>query len=533
MVETTFAPLPVVTRERPLRRRYSLNLEQVAALRDQGNIIPVYREIMADLETPVSAYLKIAGGPYSFLLESIEGGERLARYSFLGADPYLTVRLEAGIAHANQRGYKQAIPYADPLVALQSFLAPYRSVDVDGLPRFLGGAVGYLSYEAVRYFENLPIAPNDPNGFPDGVFMFVDTMIVFDHLERRVKVVSHVHVDDDTPIERSYAEAVARIEALAARLVNGHAAVPVGDLPLSDIPVRERALHAMERSYYDEIIEKAKEYIRAGDIFQVVLSQRVEVETGVHPFTLYRALRTVNPSPFMSYLQLGDEQIIGASPEALIRLDHRELTTHPIAGTRRRGASEEEDLKLEAELLADEKERAEHVMLVDLARNDIGRVATPGSVRVPVLLRTERFSHVIHLVSHVTGELREGLTAVDALRACFPAGTVSGAPKIRAMQIIAELERDQRGFYSGCFGYVAYSGNMDMALSLRTVAMRGDMVYMQAGGGIVYDSQVEYEYQETLNKMGAAMRGLELAEQLEADERDARAEFAAVERSVA
>ncbi|RIK36596.1 MAG: anthranilate synthase component I [Chloroflexi bacterium] len=533
MIDTTLVATQAPSGRRSARRRYSLSLEQVKELRGQGNVIPVYREIMADLETPVSAYLKVAGGPFSFLLESVEGGERLARYSFLGADPYLTVRLERGVAYANQRGYKQAIPYTDPLVALQSFLAPYRAVNVEGLPRFLGGAVGYLSYEAVRYFEKLPAAQHDPNCFPDGVFMFVDTMVVFDHLERRVKVVSHVHVDDATPIERSYAEALERIEQLAAKLAGGQPQVPVGELPLSPVPVRERAEHAMERSYYDSIIEQAKEYIRAGDIFQVVLSQRVEVETGVHPFTLYRALRTVNPSPFMAFLQLGEEQLIGASPEALIRLDHRELTTHPIAGTRRRGNSEEEDLALEAELLADEKERAEHVMLVDLARNDIGRVATPGSVRVPVLLRTERFSHVIHLVSHVTGELRDGLTAVDALRACFPAGTVSGAPKIRAMEIIAELERDQRGFYAGCFGYLAYSGNMDMALSLRTVAMRGPRVFMQAGGGIVYDSEVDFEYQETLNKMGAAMRGLEVAEQLEAEEREARAEAATLERVAA
>jgi anthranilate synthase component 1 len=432
------------------------------------------------------------------------------------------VRLENGVAYANQRGYKQAIRYDDPLVALQTFLAPYRAVHVDGLPRFLGGAVGYLSYEAVRYFEQLPAAGQDPLGFPDGVFMFVDTMLVFDHLERRIKVVSHVHVDDDLPIERAYAEALGRIEALAARLLDGRAEIPTGARPLDPVPVRERARHAMARGYYDEIIERAKDYIRAGDIFQVVLSQRVEVETGAHPFTLYRALRTVNPSPFMFYLQLGDEQIIGASPEALIRLDGRELTTHPIAGTRRRGRSEDEDVALEAELLADEKERAEHVMLVDLARNDIGRVATPGTVRVPVLLRTERFSHVIHLVSHVTGELRDDLTAVDALRACFPAGTVSGAPKIRAMEIIAELERDQRGFYAGCAGYLAYSGNMDMALSLRTVAMRDGTVYMQAGGGIVYDSTADYEYQETINKMGAGMRALELAEQIEMDEREQR-----------
>lgn len=508
--------------DRLARSRYSLSLDEVDALRDQGNVIPIYREIMADMETPVSAYLKIANGSHSFLLESVEGGERLARYSFIGTDPYLTVRMENGTAYANQGGYKQAISYDDPLVALQSFLAPYTAVDIPGLPRFLGGAVGYLSYEAVRYFENLQTARHDPHGFPDGVYMFVDTMVVFDHLERRVKVVSHVHSDDSTPLAKAYAEAVAKIEALAERLESGRVSAPVTDRLFHDTSVSDRATHNIDRDYYDGIIERAKEYIAAGDVFQVVLSQRVEVETAAHPFTLYRALRTVNPSPFMFYLQMGDEQIVGASPEALIRLDHGKLTTHPIAGTRRRGASEEEDVALEAELLDDEKERAEHVMLVDLARNDIGRVSKPGTVKVPVLLRTDRFSHVIHLVSHVTGELRDDLTAVDALRACFPAGTVSGAPKIRAMEIIAELEPDRRGYYSGCVGYVAYTGNMDMALSLRTVAMREGTVIMQAGGGIVYDSTADFEFQETLNKMGAAMKALELAEDIERDERESR-----------
>ena len=522
MIDTTTAPTSAMRTTLP--RRYSLTLDEVVALRDQGNVIPVYREIMADLETPVSAYLKVAEGPHSFLLESVEGGTTLARYSFLGSDPYLVVRLEDGIAHANQAGYKQSVPYDDPLVALQQFLAPYRAVHVEGLPLFLGGAVGYLSYEAVRYFEELPVAPDNPNPFPDGVFIFVDSMLVFDHLERKIKVVSHVHVDDATPIERSYDEAVERIERLAGRLERGIAAAPTGDQPLSDLAVGDRARHNMGREQYNAMIERAKEYIQAGDIFQVVLSQRIEVETGIHPFTLYRALRTVNPSPFMFYLQLGDEQIVGASPEALIRLDGRTLTTHPIAGTRRRGQDEAEDLRLEAELLADEKERAEHVMLVDLARNDIGRVATPGTVDVPVLLTTERFSHVIHLVSHVTGEIRADLSAVDALRACFPAGTVSGAPKIRAMEIVAELEQDRRGFYSGCVGYLAYSGNMDMALALRTVAVRDGRVIMQAGGGIVYDSTADFEYQETLNKMGASLRAIEVAEQIERDARTRRAE---------
>jgi anthranilate synthase component 1 len=507
MIETTIERLTPRT-----RRRYSLSLDDVAGLTDQGNVIPIYREIMADMETPVSAYLKIANGPYSFLLESVEGGEQLARYSFLGSDPYLTVRLEDGVAYGNQRGYKQAIPYSDPLVALQSFLAPYRAVNVPGLPRFLGGAVGYLSYEAVRYFERLPVAPHDPHGFPDGVFMFVDTMIVFDHLQRRIKVVSHVHVDPETPIQQSYEEAIERIERLARRLESGRAEAPVGRRPLSGVPVRERARHNMGRDQYDAMIETAKEYIAAGDIFQVVLSQRVEVETGVHPFTLYRALRAVNPSPFMFYLQMADEQVVGASPEALIRLDGRELTTHPIAGTRKRGRNEAEDLALEAELLSDEKERAEHVMLVDLARNDIGRVATPGTVRVPVLLQTQRFSHVIHLVSHVTGELRDDLSAVDALRACFPAGTVSGAPKIRAMEIIDELEPTKRGIYGGACGYISFVGDLDLAIAIRTAVIKDGTLYVQAAAGVVADSVPESEWQETENKARAVLRAAELVQ---------------------
>lgn len=507
---------------------YSLSIEDVERLSTQGNLIPIYRELIADLETPVSAYLKVARGPYSFLLESVEGGQTVARYSFLGSDPYLIVRLADGIAEANHQGYKQSLPYDDPLEALRSFLQPYQAVNVPGLPRFLGGAVGYLSYEAVRYFERLPTAANDPNGFPDGVYMFVDSMIVFDHLERRIKVVSHVHVDPEVPLDRSYQEAINRIEQLTERLRADHPAVPIGTLPIDDDSPLDRAEYNVTRERYEEMVETAKRYITAGDIFQVVPSQRAEIETGAHPFTIYRALRTVNPSPFMFYVDLSGEQIIGASPEALIRLDVDAngstglLTTHPIAGTRRRGATEEEDLALEAELISDEKERAEHVMLVDLARNDIGRVAKPGTVKVPVLLRTERYSHVIHLVSHVTGELRDDLAGVDALRACFPAGTVSGAPKIRAMEIIAELEADRRGYYSGVVGYFAYSGSMDQALALRTMAMRGNRVIMQAGGGVVYDSIPSHEYQETLNKMAAAMRAIELAEQMERDERAQR-----------
>jgi len=502
--------------------RYRPTLEEVAALSEQGNIIPVYREIMADLETPVSAYLKVATGRYSFLLESVEGGERLARYSFIGTDPYLTLYLNDGVAHANLQGYKQTSRFDDPLVALQSYLEPYRTVALPGLPRFLGGAVGYLSYEAVRYFERLPVAPADPLGFPDAFFMFVDTMLVFDHLERTIKVVSHVHIDEHTSLEESYAQAVERIDRLVARL-GGEPSLPLGTEPLDERPVSERIRPNMARETYLGMVERAKEYIAAGDIIQVVLSQRLAVPSAAHPFTIYRALRKINPSPYMYYLNIDDAQIVGASPEMLVRLDGRTLTTHPIAGTRPRGATPEEDEALAAELAADEKENAEHIMLVDLGRNDIGRVARPGTVRVPQLMEIERYSHVMHLVSHVEGEIADGLVGVDALRSCFPAGTVSGAPKIRAMEIIAELEPEERGPYSGAVGYVSFSGNLDAAITLRTMVVRDGTVYLQAGGGIVADSTPEGEYRESLQKMQALVRAIELAEQMEYSVRGAGA----------
>ncbi|MGA7670113.1 MAG: anthranilate synthase component I [Nitrolancea sp.] len=499
--------------------RYRPTLEEVAAQRKQGNIIPIYREIFADLETPVSAYLKVAQGPYSFLLESVEGGERLARFSFIGTDPYLTLKLNDGLAEANLHGYRKQGSFSDPLVALQEYLAPYQTVQLPGLPRFLGGAVGFLSYEAVRYFEQLPVAAGNEIEFPDGLFMFVDTMLVFDHLEHTIKVVSHVHIDDHTPLEQSYAEAIGRIERIVGRL-SCEPVLPVGDRPIDGTLVSERMQRHTEPATYYQMVDRAKEYISAGDIIQVVLSQRVTVETGAHPFTVYRALRRVNPSPYMFYLQLGDSQIVGASPELLVRLDGDTLMTHPIAGTRHRGANEREDDELAMELANDEKERAEHIMLVDLGRNDIGRVAKPGSVDVPQLMEIERYSHVMHLVSHVTGEIRDDLSRLDALRSCFPAGTVSGAPKIRAMEIIAELEPERRGPYAGTVGYVDFSGNFDTAITLRTLVMRDGIAYLQAGGGIVADSSPEFEYNECFHKMRALVRALEDAERIERSMRD-------------
>jgi anthranilate synthase component 1 len=475
-------------------------MTEARALASQGNFCPLYAEVPADLETPVSAFLKVARGRYSFLLESVEGGERLARYSFIGTEPYRTVRT----------GERDG-GCVDPLIGVQEEMSRFRAVPVAGLPRFTGGAVGYLSYECVRYFEpRVGLAPEDPLGIPESVFLFTDTLLVFDHLQHKIKVVSHFRLDGD--IDASYRQAAWRIEELVGRLEKPLERLPYRAAPGAEIgraPVRSN----MNRETYDEIVEKGKEYIVEGDIIQVVLSQRFQRRTTSHPFDIYRALRTVNPSPYMYYLDFGEFQVVGASPEMLVRVEDGKIDYHPIAGTRRRGKTPEEDEALEQELLKDEKERAEHVMLLDLGRNDVGRVSKPGTVEVPQMLEIERYSHVMHLVSHVTGRLREDLTPFDVLRACFPAGTVSGAPKVRAMEIIAELERDRRGTYAGCVGYFDLAGNMDTAIAIRTMVVKDGVCHIQAGGGIVYDSQPHFEFGETENKAGALLRAIDLAEE--------------------
>lgn len=517
--------------------RYRPSLAEIAELAHAATVIPLYREIDADLETPVSAFLKVAQGPYAFLLESVEGGERLARYSFIGTDPFLVVELAQGRARLKVTGVCQSLatsalascggadyyghleqehlPFRDPLQFLGDLLRPYRTVHVSGMPRFLGGAVGYLSYETIRYFEpRVPLAAQETLGLPEAVFLFVDSMLVFDHLERTIAVVSHLHLEEGTTLEVAYDEAVERIERLVDRL-RRQPQLPVGSSALAREPVERRLQPHIDESRYVQMVERAKEYIAAGDIIQVVLSQRQEIETAAHPFTIYRTLRRINPSPYMYYLRFGENALIGASPEMLVRVDEGVLSTHPIAGTRRRGRTLEEDAALAEELVTDEKERAEHIMLVDLARNDLGRVAQPGTVRVPRLMAVERFSHVMHLVSEVTGKLRPDLTALDALRSCFPAGTVSGAPKIRAMEIIAELEPERRGPYAGAIGYVDFSGNLDTAITLRTIVMRGNRAYLQAGAGIVADSIPEREHQECHHKMRALVQAIERAEEIE------------------
>jgi len=473
---------------------YYPTLGEVRELKMLGNLVPIYREIVADLETPVSAYLKTARGPYSFLLESVEGGERLARYSFIGTEPYLVLR--AGEQWVN------------PLLSIAKELGKYRLVSVPGLPPFHGGAVGYLAYEMVRHFEELPSPDADHLGLAESIFMFADSVLVFDHLTHKIKVVSHAHLDDGDVAE-AYQRAVKRIDSLVSRLNQPlrHES-STANIPPPPSPVSSN----LSRAEFEAKVTQAKEYIAAGEIIQVVLSQRLSKATTAAPFDIYRALRSINPSPYMYHLHLDDCHIIGASPELLVRVEDGVVATHPIAGTRPRGTDPAQDAALEQNLRGDEKECAEHIMLLDLGRNDIGRVAEPGTVEVTQLMDVERYSHVMHLVSHVQGRLKGGLTQFDALRACFPAGTVSGAPKIRAMEIIAELESDKRGPYAGAVGYFSFSGNLDTAITIRTIVMTEGTAYVQAGCGIVADSVPEREYEESMNKAQALIKAIEQAE---------------------
>ena len=478
---------------------YHPTLEQVRGMVGRGNLVPIYREIDADLETPVSAYLKVARPPYSFLLESVEGGERLARYSFIGTEPYTVLNTGTG---PHDR--------IDPLIPIKAEMDKYRLIPIPDLPRFHGGGVGYLAYDIIRYFEpRVPEPPRDFLGLPEARFMFNDTLLVFDHLRHTIKVVSHIHLDGDP--DMAYREAIEKIDRIADRLSSPleppQATKPAGfSAPVSSNFTQED---------YEAAVERAKEYIVAGDIIQVVPSQRLARKTDAHPFQIYRALRSINPSPYMYYLHLDDFYIVGASIETLVRVEDGSVVTHPIAGTRPRGGTAEEDASLEEELRSSEKQRAEHIMLVDLARNDVGRVSLPGTVQVTQLMDVERYSRVMHLVSHVAGELKPDLDAYNALRACFPAGTLSGAPKIRAMEIISELEGEKRGPYGGAVGYFSFSGNVDTAITLRTSLIKDGVAYVQAGGGVVADSTPEDEYHETLHKAGALLRAIDKAEGLE------------------
>lgn len=484
--------------------------EQFAALAKQGTFVPVCKEIFADLLTPVSAFLKIAEhSDYAFLFESVEGGEHVGRYSFLGKDPFLILRA-AGDATVIDRAGTTVTSEEPFLAALRRTLNEFRAPVVPGLPRFTGGAVGFLGYDAVRWFEPVETQSAEPSadlaGAPTAAFMLFDTVLAFDHVQHRMLLIANARVTADEDLLALYQFACAKIEFLEREL----------ERSLS----RENGRHGravcigsnMTREQFESAVRRAQEHILAGDIYQVVVSQRFETELDADPFTVYRALRHVNPSPYMFFIRMGAQALIGASPEMLVRVEDRHVETHPIAGTRPRGANEEEDRRLADELKANQKERAEHVMLVDLGRNDIGRVCEAGSVRVPQFMALERFSHVMHLVSVVEGRLAEGCDRLDALASCFPAGTVSGAPKIRAMEIIADLEPTRRGVYAGAIGYLDFAGNLDFCIAIRTIVMHGRRALLQAGGGIVADSDPAAEYDESCNKAQALVRALEIAQ---------------------
>jgi anthranilate synthase component 1 len=490
--------------------RLSISRESFRELAHHGNLIPIYREIIADMETPVSAFQKIDTGDHSFLFESVEKGGKFARYSFLGASPQLifiarghTITQREG---ADERTYTVA---HDCLRELEHLMAGYRPVPVEGLPLFFGGAVGYLGFEAVTQFEpTVPRAKKDDLGVPDAYFFITDTLLIFDHLERRIKIVANAHVADPTHADAAYDEAARKIEELETRLAR---AVPGRVLPVfTNVEPLEPAVN-MTRDAYVKMTEAMQEYIRAGDIFQVVPSQRFEVPFDAPAIHLYRALRLINPSPYMFTLKLGDMVLVGSSPELHVRCEEGRVQIRPIAGTRPRGATPEDDERLAKELLADPKERAEHVMLVDLARNDVGRVCNFKTVSVTDFMITERYSHVMHIVSNVEGELTPGHSAYDVMRATFPAGTVSGSPKIRAMQIIAEGEPTCRGTYAGAVGYFSFSGNLDSCIAIRTVLLKDGKAYLQAGGGLVADSTPLGEYEESVNKAKAGMKALAMA----------------------
>jgi len=481
--------------------------DEIRRLRDlasRGNVLPLVREVPADLLTPVGAFLRVAGKDRAFLLESVEGGETIARYSFLGSDPCRRLRARGQhLEEVDETGRVQSGKGA-ALDRVRQWLRPLRPVHLEGLPRFSGGAVGYLSYDAVRWMEDIPETVEDDLGLPDLEFGLYDTVLAFDHLRHRILIIANLFAEGGD-LEGKYQVARQRLDGLEHRLRQGledPAARAAAAPPPADVPGPED---------FAGRVRRAQKYIRAGDIFQVVLSQRFSQRFQGDPFSAYRALRRINPSPYMFHLQCGETTLCGASPEMLLRVEGDEVQTRPIAGTRRRGATRAEDAELERELCSDAKEVAEHVMLVDLGRNDLGRVCRPGSVRVKEFQQVERFSHVMHLSSEVHGRLREDVDALQALAACFPAGTVSGAPKVRAMEIIDELEERRRGPYAGAVGYLDFSGNLDSCITIRTLVITNGMAYAQAGAGVVADSSPEREHTETVQKAAALLEAARLA----------------------
>lgn len=470
------------------------------------NIVPVFRDILADTDTPVSAFMKINDGKDAFLLESVEGGEKWGRYSFLGASARKVIRSKGRSIEVVEGGTITRTE-GDPIEAIKALMSAFRPAMLEGAPRFFGGAIGYMGYDIVRHVEKLPDISPRLLGLHDIYLIFTDTFLVFDNVEHRIKVVANAYIDETTDLDAAYSGAVSRIDALVDRLRGG-------------LPARKPATHEtaplkitsnFKKEEFLKAVEKVKEYIVDGDIFQCVLSQRFSTPVTADPFDVYRALRVINPSPYMFYLKLGEATLVGSSPEILVRVEGEHVNVKPIAGTRKRGHDETEDLSLEKDLLADPKELSEHIMLVDLGRNDIGRVARAGTVEVDELMSVERYSHVMHIVSNVRGLMKKGMGSFEALKACFPAGTLTGAPKVRAMEIIEELEPCKREVYGGCVGYFDFSGNMDMCIAIRTLVIKDSMIHMQAGAGIVADSVPEKEFEETENKARGMLKAVEMA----------------------
>jgi len=500
-------------------------LERFVELSQHADFVPVYRELLSDALSPVQAFCRLDRGEAAGLFESVIGGEKVGRYSFVASDPFLLLeargtkvtiqrrRPSTGTAARDDRWKTEELEAANPLETLRQQVQAMRVAHMAELPPFIGGAVGYAGYDTVRYVERLPNAPQDDRGLPDLAFGLFDHMVVFDHVRKTVHVLvlADLRGADGDEVARRYQSACRRLDGYVEALN-----APDDNLRLSDIDASGEAKVGYRSNFtqveFEDAVRKCVEYIRAGDIFQVVISQRLEVDFDVPPFELYRTLRVVNPSPFMFYLRMPGATLVGSSPEIMVRVVNGRATVRPLAGTRRRGATDEEDARLAAELLADPKERAEHVMLVDLGRNDLGRVARFGSIEVSDVMVIERYSHVMHITSNVTGQLRDDCDAFDALAACLPAGTVSGAPKVRAMEIIDEIEPHRRGPYAGAVGYIDFAGNMDTCIALRTVVVQNGTAYLQAGAGIVADSVPATEYQETLNKARGLLKAIEVTQ---------------------
>lgn len=486
--------------------------EEFKRLSERGNIVPVYRQLFADTLTPVSAFQKISDSDYAFLLESANGGEKIARYSFLGSNPFLGFKCQRHNIEISENGKVKSFESLDPFGELEKLVGRFSPVNVEGLPNLFGGAVGYMSYDSVRYVEKLPDSTTDDLDLPDIYFMFYDVVIIFDRLNKTMKVVCSAHLDG-RDIKDVYQDAIDKIDCVIDKL-----RTPVMELSddiTEDVEGDLKFSSNFEKSDFIKAVQVCKEYIRAGDIIQAVLSQRFQTQTTAKPINIYRTLRVINPSPYMFYIKMKELELIGSSPEVMVKVDGGKINVRPIAGTRRRGATVKEDDDLAKELLSDPKERAEHIMLLDLGRNDVGRVSQYDSVVIDEKMVIEKYSHVMHITSSVSGKLKDNMNAFDALKACLPAGTLSGAPKVRAMEIIDELEPTRRGPYGGAVGHIDFFGDINTCITIRTIVLRnGKDAYIQAGAGIVADSIPEREYQETLSKAKGLLRAIEVAERI-------------------